>query len=94
MDITERLKQKLDELEVERRLQEVVAQAETAVVSAVARAGEVAHERHDEWEGYLGRAQALVDERTGGKYADTVGKVRDQASRGLAKLAEQRHRDD
>lgn len=64
----------------------------TTLSSALHKAGELTHERRDDLEGYLAKAQSFVDERTDGKYADQVGKVRDQVSHGLAKLAEQRHR--
>jgi hypothetical protein len=88
--ITEALKDKLDELEVERHLAELAAQAEEAVVRGVARAGAMTHDNRDRIEGFLDRAGEAVDRRTEGKYADQIVRVRSQLDRGVEKLAEKR----
>jgi hypothetical protein len=88
--ITEALKQKLDELEVERHLAELAAQAEDAVVKGVVRAGELAHENRERIDGFLDRAGHAVDRRTEGRYADRIDRVRLQLDRGVDKLAEKR----
>lgn len=87
---TESLKAKLDELDVDRRVNELVAQAEDVVVRGVTRAGELTHEHRDQIDGLLDRAGSAVDRRTDGKYADRIGRVRSQVDRGVERLAEQR----
>ena len=87
---TESLKAKLDELDVDRRVNELVAQAEDVVVKGVTRAGELTHEHRDQIDGLIDRAGTMVDQRTDGKYAERIGKVRAQVERGVEKLAERR----
>jgi hypothetical protein len=88
--ITDALKDKLDELEVERHLAELAAQAEDAVIRGVTRAGEMTHENRDRIGGFLDRAAQAADRRTDGRYADRIGRVRSQVDRGVDRLADQR----
>ena len=90
MNISETLKQKIDELEIERHVTEAIAEAETAVLAAVARAGGVVHERRAEIDGWLQWATEAVNERTEGRYAEHVDTVRGQLAAGVEKIAEQR----
>ena len=91
--ITDALKGKLDDLDLERHLADLVAQAEDVVVRGVERAGELTHEHRDQIGGLLDRAGRLVDERTEGRYADRLDRLRSQLDRGVDKLAEQRRTD-
>jgi hypothetical protein len=88
--INETLKQKIDDLDLDRRLNEAVVQAEKAVTQAVESAGSYAHEHRDDVERLLTRFSTSIDERTDGKYADQVTRVRTQLERGVDKLAERR----
>ncbi|MEI2714968.1 MAG: antitoxin [Nocardioides sp.] len=91
MTITETLKKKIDELEIEKHVQTFAAEAEKLVHRGLAAAGDLAHERGAEIEGFLDKATAKVDERTDGKYADQVGKVAGQLKTGVSRLAQRRN---
>ena len=88
--INETLKQKIDELDLDTRLNEVVDQAERAVQRGLATAADLAHEHRDDVDRALDRISASIDGRTEGKYAEQVGKVRGKVELGLQKLAERR----
>ena len=92
--INETLKQKIDELDLDRRLNELAAQAEQAVNRAIDTAADYAHEHRDDVDRLLTRVSATIDERTDGKYADKVTKVREQVDRGVGKLADRRPSDE
>jgi ElaB/YqjD/DUF883 family membrane-anchored ribosome-binding protein len=89
-DINETLKRKIDELDLDRRVNGFVVQAETVLKRAVETAGDFAHEHRDDVDRALDRVSSRIDERTDGKYAAQVGKVRGQVELGLEKLAERR----
>lgn len=91
--INETLKQKIDELDLDRRINVLAEQAEQAVVRAMDTAADYAHEHRDDVDRLLTRATTAIDERTDGRYADTVSKVRHQLDRGVEKLAERRAED-
>ncbi len=88
--ITETLKTKLDELELERRIDELTVATEKAVKRAIEHAGELAHDNRDKVATLLDKAGTAIDQRTEGKYHDTVGKVRAQVVTGVDKLATKR----
>jgi hypothetical protein len=92
--INETLKQMIDELDLDRRVNEFSDQAEQAAKRALDKAAEYAHEHRDDVDRLLNRASTSIDERTEGKYADKVTKVRAQLDRGIEKLAERRPADD
>jgi ABC-type nitrate/sulfonate/bicarbonate transport system substrate-binding protein len=89
-DIAETLKQKIDELDLDRRFNELAESAEQAVVRALDTAADYAREHRDDVERLLTRASTAIDERTDGKYADKVTMVREQLDRGVEKLTERR----
>ena len=76
--ITETLKTKLDELKLERRIDELTVATEKVVKRAIEHAGELAHDNRDKVATLLDKAGTAIDQRTEGKYHDTVGKVRAQ----------------
>ena len=92
-DINETLKQKIDEWDLDRRLNAVVAQAETALQRGVGLAGDYAHEHRDDVDRALDKVTAAIADRTQGRYTDKVDQVRDQVERGLGRLAERRQGD-
>jgi ElaB/YqjD/DUF883 family membrane-anchored ribosome-binding protein len=93
-EINEKLKEMIDELDLDRRVNEFVGQAETFLRRAVETAGHYAEEHRDDVDRVLDKLSTQIDERTDGKYADKVVKVRGQVEQGLAKLAERRPDDD
>lgn len=90
MPITDNLKQKLDELEIERHVTEAAAEIERTVVEVVQKAGSLTHERRGDIEGWLDKATQAINERTDGRYADQVSGVRSTIESGVGKLADQR----
>ncbi len=88
--ITDTLKAKLDEFQVERRIDELTVATEKAVKRAIEHAGELAHDNRDKVATLLDKAGTAIDQRTEGKYHDTVGKVRAQVVSGVDKLATKR----
>jgi hypothetical protein len=88
--INETLKQKIDELDLDRRLNDAVVQAEKAVTRAVETAGDYAHEHRDDVDRLLARVSETIDQRTDGKYAERLTSVRAQLDRGVDRLAERR----
>lgn len=55
------------------------------------RAGELAHEHRGKIDQALERAGRLVDDKTGGKYHDTVEKLKAQAVKGVDLVENERH---
>lgn len=92
-EINENLKKMIDELDLDRRVNGFVGQAETVLQSAVEKVGEFAYEHRDDVDRALDKISAQIDERTEGKYAEQVGKVRGQVEQGLSKLTERRPED-
>ena len=90
MTVTDTVKQIVDELELERRLNEATEAAEKAVHVVLQKAGDYAHQHGSDIERMLDKAGTAFDERTDGKFADTVAKVQEQVRLGVARLAEQR----
>ncbi len=88
--INETLKQKIDEWDLDRRLNELVDGAEKVFHRAVETAAEVAHERRDDVDRVLDTLTTKLDERTDGKYAERVTQVRGHVENGLDRLAEHR----
>ena len=92
-NITETLKQKLDELDLDRRLNEFVDQAEKATHSALSQAGNYVHEHREDIDRMLDTATGKINQRTQDKYADQVGRVHAQVLTGVEKLARKRNTD-
>lgn len=88
--LTESVKQKLDELEVDKHLHRLVDESGKVANEAVERAGGLAHERRDDVAGWLDTASGKVNEKTKGQYAEKVEKVRTGLLDGLDKLASRR----
>lgn len=86
----DKLMEKAEELELQRKADELIEAATKLAHETVERAGSLAHDNLDKVEGFLDKAAAKVDEQTDGKYHDKVAKAREQASKGVAKLADQR----
>jgi MT0933-like antitoxin protein len=88
--INETLKQKIDELDLDRRLNDASVQAEQVLRRALDTAADYARDHRDDVERLLTRVSTTIDERTDGKYADKVTMVREQLDRGVERLAERR----
>ncbi len=87
--ISETIKAKLEEYEVERRVSELAVQAEHLIQQGRARAAELAREHRDDIDRLLDRATDAFDRRTDGKHASTLVQVRHQIDRSVERLADQ-----
>ena len=93
MSFADNIKAKIKDVDVEKQLTELVDEGEKLVNDAVTKAGEVAHDKRDDVEGWLDKATGAINDKTEGKYADQVSKVRDTLLGGLDKLAQRRTSD-
>lgn len=92
-DITETLKRKLDELDLDRRLNEFVDQAEKTAQTALRQAGEFAHQHREDIDQLLGNTTEKINQKTQAKYADRLDKMHGQVIAGVERLADKRHSD-
>lgn len=92
-NIADKLKQTIDELEIDRHVNDLVIQVETAFTTARDKVATLAAERGDEVERFLDKVSTSIDERTEGRFAPQVGKVRETVSTGVTRLAEYRPAD-
>lgn len=90
MTFMDQLKRKAEELDLQRKADQLADAAAKAAHQAREKAGELAHDHRDKVAEVVDKAGAKVDERTQGRYAAKVAKVRQQVVRGVDKLAEQR----
>ncbi|NUO89823.1 MAG: antitoxin [Dermatophilaceae bacterium] len=89
MSFGEQLKHKADEVHLQEKAKDfgdAVVQVAKAAVSAAAG---YAHENRDKVDGALDKASMKIDEKTGGKHADTVTRVRASVDKGIDKLVAQ-----
>ncbi len=90
MKFTDQIKAKAEELELSKKLDSLGSAAKEALSDAKSKAGEVAHDSKAKVEGLLDKAGTVIDERTDGKYADTVAKVKTKAGDLVDKVASHR----
>jgi hypothetical protein len=86
----ETLRAKLDEYEVERHLEELVAEVESVVRRGMEAVGAFAQEHRHDIDDFLSRAADTLDRRTDGRHAETIQGVRGQLERGVQRIAGQR----
>jgi len=86
-NFADKLKQTIDELEIDRHVNDLVIQAEKAFHTARDKVATLAAERGDDVERFLDKVSTTIDERTEGRFAPQVGKVRESVSTGVTKLA-------
>lgn len=89
-NISDKLKQTIDELDLDRHVNDFVIQVESAFNATREKLATLAVERGDEVERLLDKMGATIDERTEGRYAAQVANVRDTVLSGVSKLAEHR----
>ncbi|GGD09662.1 Rv0909 family putative TA system antitoxin [Nocardioides daphniae] len=93
MSFADNIKAKIKDVDVEKQLTELVDEGEKLVNDAVTKAGDIAHDKRGDVEGWLDKATGAINEKTEGKYADKVTRVRDTLLGGLDKLAQRRTSD-
>ena len=90
MSFADNIKAKIKDVDLERQLTELVDEGEKLVQQSVTKAGDVAHDKRDDVEGWLDKAATKVNDKTESKYADQVSKLRDALLGGLDTLAARR----
>jgi hypothetical protein len=88
--ISDRIKQAVDDLELEAKVAAAAEAAELAVLRGVELAAGYVHDHRSDIDALLDRASSAIDSRTDGRYAERVGSVRHQLASGVARLAEHR----
>lgn len=88
MSFLDKLKKKAEELDLETKAKHLQEQATAAAKQAREKAGDFAVENREKIDGYVDTAAAKIDEKTEGKYADKVAKVKDHVGHGVDKVAE------
>ena len=91
MSFGEQLKHKADEVHLQEKAKDFGDAVVQMAKAAVAAAAGYAQENRDKVDGALDKASMKIDEKTGGKHADTVTKVRASVDKGIDKLVEQHH---
>lgn len=89
-NIADKLKQTIDDLEIDRHVNDLVIQLETAFTTARDKVATLAAEHGDDVERFLDKVSTTIDERTEGRFAPQVGKVRETVSTGVTRLADHR----
>ena len=89
-NIADKLKQTIDELEIDRHVNDFVIQIESAFTTARDMVATLAAERGDDVDRFLDKVTTTIDERTEGRFAPQVDKVRETVSSGVTKLADYR----
>ncbi len=92
MSFMDRMKQKADELDLEEKAEQLTEAATKAAKQAKETAAKLADENRDKVGAALDRAEAAIDKRTEGKYAEQVAKAKGKVVKGVDKLAEQHTR--
>jgi hypothetical protein len=92
-NISDKLKQTIDELEIDRHVNDLVIQVEDVVLTARDKVATLAAERGVEVERFLDKVSTTIDERTEGRYSSEFQSVRGAVMAGVAKLAAQRPTD-
>jgi len=90
MTFMDKLKSKAEQLDLQGKADRLADAATKAAQQAREKAGELADENRDKVESVLDKAGAAIDERTEGKYATKVARAKQQVSKGVDKLAQQR----
>lgn len=88
MSFLDKMKHKADELGLREKADQLAEEAKKAAAQAREKAGELAAENREKVEGLLDKAGAKIDERTEGRYSDTIAKAKGQVTKGVDKLAE------
>jgi len=91
MDFLDKVKQKAKEHDLQGKTRQFAATAEKAAQDAVHKAGDLAHDKRDTVTSGLDKVAAKIDAKTEGKYADKVAKAKVQITKGVDRLADQRH---
>ena len=88
MTFGEQIKHKADEVNLQGKAKDFGDAVVEVAKAALGLAAGYAAENREKVDGALNKATQTIDEKTGGKHADTVTKVRAQVDKGIDKLVE------
>ena len=88
MSFGEQLKSKADEVHLQEKAKDFGDAVVELAKAAMALAAGYAHENRGKVDSVLDKAEARIEEKTGGKHAVTVTKVRASVDKGIDKLVE------
>jgi len=86
----EQLKSKADEVHLQEKAKDFGDAVAEVVKAAMSLVADYAQENRLKVDSALDKAEAKIEERTGGKHAETVSKVRAGVDKGIDKLVEQK----
>ena len=90
MSLSDDVKKVLDDLQVEKRLQDASEQIDRTARTAMANLGGYVAARETEINDLIDRTAGKVDDRTEHRWSDTLDKVRAGLHTGVARLAEKK----
>ncbi|HEX5968216.1 MAG TPA: antitoxin [Intrasporangium sp.] len=90
MTFGEQMKHKADEVNLQGKAKDFGDAVVEVLKAALGLAAGYAAENREKVDGALDKAARTIEEKTGGKHADTVTKVRAQVDKGIDKLVEQK----
>ena len=90
MTFGEQMKHKADEVNLQGKAKDFGDAVIEVIKAAIGLAAGYASENREKVDGALDKAAQTIDQKTGGKHADTVTKVRAQVDKGIDKLVEQK----
>ena len=90
MTFGEQMKHKAEEVNLQGKAKDFGDAVIEVVKSALGLAAGYAADNREKVDGALNKATQTIDEKTGGKHAETVTKVRAQIDKGIDKLVEQK----
>ena len=88
MSFGEQLKHKADEVHLQEKAKDFGDAVVEMAKAAMSVAAGYAHDNRGKVDGALDKAEATIVDKTGGKHADTVTKVRASVDKGIDKLVE------
>jgi hypothetical protein len=89
-NLNDNLKKTIDDLDLDRRLEQLSQFAQKTVADVKAQAGSLAHDNRDKVDEWVSKATAKLDERTDGKYHDKAVKFGAALGSAVDKVADQR----
>ena len=89
MNFGDQMKNKADEVHLQAKAKDFGDALAAVVKAAVDAVGGYTSEHRDKITGALDKTEQVIGERTGGKHAETVSKVRSQLDKGIDKIAQQ-----
>lgn len=89
-NISDQLKTKIDELDLDTKITQVKEQAEKAFQQVKEQAGNLLHENREKVDEIIEKATTAIDEKTEGKYHDKVSKAKASFASGLDKIEDAR----